>query len=86
MKERRSKTRKEREEGGRGEERGVKRTGKERPKGRGPKPSCQLHVAMGTSLSASRELPETVNFSSFLSTRAKKTVMTLFTAPSKSLN
>lgn len=72
MKERRSKTRKEREEGGRGEERGVKRTGKERPKGRGPKPSCQLHVAMGTSLSASRELPETVNFSSFLSTRAKK--------------
>lgn len=72
MKERRSKTRKEREEGRRGEERGVKRTGKERPKGRGAKPSCQLHVAMGTSLSASRELPETVNFSSFLSTRAKK--------------
>ena len=37
-----------------------------------------LQIVMGTSPSPRKQLPERVNFSSFLSTRAKEAVMRLF--------
>lgn len=44
-----------------------------------------LQVVMGTSPSPRKQLPERVNFSSFLSTRAKEAVMRLF-IPHKKLH
>ena len=69
-------------------ERGVKRRdGEERRDGEVERGvgGESLQIVMGTSPSPRKQLPERVNFSSFLSTRAKEAVMRLF-IPRKKLH